>query len=92
MKNSKMITRGRLITKPETQKWMQQCETAFELQLRSLYQTTVDAMLTAHKLRFWIQSVMFLDDSVKWIPEINMAVKFVPKGQEGAEIIIERLP
>lgn len=39
-----------------------------------------------------IASLLPLDDSRQWLPEIVILDKQVEPGQEGADILIERLP
>lgn len=90
-KNSKMLSRGRLITDPTKQKKMEAYTRAIESQLRSLYQTTVEGMQTVPSLASWIRSSVPLDDSIQWVPEIVIKVHRVSKGQEGANLEIERI-
>lgn len=91
MKNNKMLTRGRLITHPKRQKWMDQAIRAIEFQLMSLFQTTAGETWTEPQLHSWIASRWPLDDSCAWIKELVIKVRPVPKGSEGAAILIERL-
>lgn len=91
-KNSKMITRGRLITDPKKQEKMDQYIRAIELALYCAYRTNESETSTAQQFRCWILSNVPLDDSWQWIPEINIKGIEVPPGHEGADIIIERLP
>jgi hypothetical protein len=88
-KNSKMLTRGRLITKPEFQEWMQGCVVDFESQLRSVYQTTETEMPMVRSLRCWIACVVPLKDSVRHIVDERILVELVAPGEEGATIVIE---
>jgi len=90
-KNSKMLSRGRLITDPTKQKKMERYTQAIELQLRSLYQTAGGETGTGLSLPSWIASCVPLDDSIQWVPEINVRVAYASKGQEGANILIEQL-
>jgi hypothetical protein len=87
-KNSKMIARGRLITDPKKQAWMEQCAALMTAQLLSLFQTTETGTLTAQSLRSWIATSLPLDDSLKWIESISVIWLSVPKGQEGARVMI----
>lgn len=90
-KNSKMIARGRLITLPARQKWMEQAIRVIESQLRSGSAISEGAISTGPCPLSWIASSLPADDSWQWIPEIRVQVQRVTKGQEGAEILIERL-
>lgn len=96
-KNSKVIGRRHLtgkpvlLTKPQYRKWMQACTDSFVLQLLSKYRTTASGMQTVLYRRLWTVSSVPQDDSVQWIPEISVKVEKVEPGQEGAEILIERI-
>lgn len=87
-KNNKMLAKGRLITNPENQKWMDRCVHSFESQLISLYQTREDGMRTGRSLQSWIASVLPLDDSVREIINEEILVHHTVKGQEGAIVTI----
>lgn len=96
-KNTKSIYRnhktGRpfIATKKEYKETMQQIIRSIESQLCSAFQTSTAAMPTAPSLAFWIASSLPLDDSRQWIPAISaLAVKVEP-GDEGCDILIERL-
>jgi len=88
-KNNKMLVRGRLITDPKKQKWMQRCIQSFESQLFLLTRTTAAGTLTDNSLRSLIASSLPLDDSHQWIPEIKIEAVQLEMGHEGAVIIIE---
>ncbi len=98
-KNSKSIFRNKegkpfIATNPEFKVWMERAIRLLEYQLRSGLQTIGTGMPMEHSQHCLIalskQSGSF-DDSVKWIPEMSVrAVKCKP-GEEGAEIIIERI-
>lgn len=88
-KNSKMIARGRLITDPKKQAWMDRCIDSFVYQLRSAFQTRGIATTTGPIPLSRIASLLPLDDSRKWIPSHSVNTRLVPKGQEGAELVIE---
>lgn len=90
-KNSKLIARGRLITKPERQVWMEKATQSFVSQLISLSQTIGDGTWTDQQRRSWILSHLPEDDSRQWIKEIHIECTEVYKGCEGAVIEIERL-
>jgi hypothetical protein len=87
-KNNKMLARGRVITNPENQKWMERCVESFESQLICLYQTSADGMRTGRSLQSWIASVLPLDDSVREIGHEEITPFTVGKGMEGAVITI----
>lgn len=90
-KNSKMLSRGRLITSPIKQKQMEGYIRAIESQLRSEYQTSGGETQTGHSLASWIASCVPLDDSIQWVPEITIKAVSVAKGEEGADIVIEQI-
>ena len=90
-KNSKMLSRGRLITSPVKQKQMDQYIHAIESQLLSAFRTTDGEMQMGHSLASWIASCVPLDDSIQWVPEISVKAVSVAKGEEGADILIEKL-
>lgn len=90
-KNSKMLTRGRLITKPEYQQLMKQITQAFECQLRSWFQTNGIETGTGRTALLRIASLLPLDDSLKWIAEHCVKWQRVSKGNEGAELKVEKI-
>jgi hypothetical protein len=90
-KNSKMLTRGKLITKPEYQKIMQAIIRSFESQLRSWFQMNGIVMEMGPLQLSSIASYLPLDDSRKWIVEHSVGWQVVSKGQEGVKITIEPL-
>lgn len=91
-KNSKMLSRGKLFTKPEYKKWMDQCVDLFESQLRSALATTDAATstiasdrsttLSPRQLRGW-------DDCWQIVRELYVTAERCEKGEEGATITIE---
>lgn len=90
-KNSKMLTRGHLITDPARQRWMDRAIQAIESQLRSAFltnggETPMEPCL--HSLIAWSKQ---FDDSVHWLPDIRIKAVTVPKGDEGATMEIELL-
>lgn len=91
-KNNKMLTRGKLITAPEKQKWMDLATRSLESQLLSAIRRTLAAMPMAPNQQFWIALSEQFDDSVQWIPEISVKATKCEKGEEGADILIEMLP
>lgn len=88
-KNSKMIARGRLITDPKKQAWMEKCIQSFVSQLRSEFQTRGIATTTGPIPLSKIALLLPLDDSRKWIPRHCVSSRQVSKGSEGAELVIE---
>lgn len=92
-KNNKMLLRkqGLLITDPKKQKWMDRCTRLFESQLRSGALIIGDVIWTEPCPRFLIAWCGQFDDSRQWIPEISVRWKTVPKGEEGATIILESI-
>lgn len=91
-KNTKMIARKRLITDPKKQEKMDAYIRAIALALFCAHQTDEIATATGCALPSWIRSSVPLDDSLRWIPESGGFKSLrVPKGQEGADIIIERI-
>jgi hypothetical protein len=91
MKNNKMMTRGRLITNPERQEWMERCIRNFECQLVFGIQTSGEGTLTVPQVRYLIASQLPEDDCWTRIPQVNISALKVEKGEEGATIIIEEL-
>lgn len=98
-KNSKQITRfGKgenarhgLITSKPKKKQMDAIIQSFVSQLTCWFQTNEIEMETAQHQLSLIASYLPLDDSLKWIPEICVCSRRVSKGNEGAEITIERI-
>lgn len=90
-KNSKMLTRGKLITNPKRQKWMQQCTDSLSSQLLCAYRISEGGMQTGRSLHSWTALFLPPDDTVHHIPEIHIEVEVVPKGEEGANIEITPL-
>ena len=89
-KNKKRIMRGRLITEPKIQKWMTNCVNSFVSQLKSKYPTCESETSMAACLQSSIASLPH-DDNWKIIPSFCVSVKMVPKGEEGATIILEKI-
>jgi hypothetical protein len=90
-KNSKVIGQRRLFTKPEYRLWMDRVTRSFESQLLLAFQTTDAGTWTAHSapsLTVWWKR---FDDSHQWVPELNIERIQVPKGKEGAVVMIESL-
>lgn len=91
MKNKKMMTRGRLITDPKRQKWMERCIRSFESSLLSQSLTTVGETSTGTCQHYSIVWLSHFDDSVQWLKEIHVKAIKVPRGREGALIELESL-
>lgn len=90
-KNNKMMTRGRLITDPKKQQWMEKAAASIESQLRSLFQTAGAGMQTGQSAHSLIPTCLPLDDSLEWIGVPCGNWHRVKKGEEGAEITIEKI-
>jgi len=94
-KNQKQIVKmgGKvaLITKPERRKWMDRAALSIAFQLSSELATRGIGTSTAPPPLSLIASLMPLDDSRKWIPELCVSTLLVSKGEEGADIVIERI-
>lgn len=90
-KNNKLLTRGRLITNPRNQAWMEAVADAFASQLLCWFQTTGIEILTEQQALSSIATLVPLDDSLAWIGELSVNWRHVPKGMEGAEIVIGAL-
>ncbi len=95
MKNSKMLARGRLITDPKKQKWMDQCIRSFESQLRSAFPTSAKGTWTEQQRLYWtalFERCPEFDDNWMVIPEITIKAVQVGKGKEGAVVEISVIP
>lgn len=90
-KNSKMLTKGKLITKPEYQVWIKKAEDSLLSQLGSIIPTAGDGTHLEQWRLSWIASSMPADDCWTVIPEQHVRSGLCAKGTEGAEILIERL-
>lgn len=93
-KNNKMLVKGKLITDPKKQKWMNQAIQQLKSQLLSASQTTEGETLTAEPQPSSTALLMRLknmDDCRQWVPEIHVRCEIVEKGQEGVDIVIEEL-
>lgn len=87
-KNNKMLTRGRLITDPKKQKWMDNAAVCLESRLRCFFRTRgIEIPMEAQALS-WIASWLPLDDSAVWIGELCVNWRKVKKGDEGFEMLI----
>lgn len=81
----------RTLTEPKVAEWMEQCIQSLESQLFLALATAAEGTLMGRSRQSWIASSLPLDDSRQWIPEQHIYCKDVTKGEEGAEIIIERI-
>lgn len=81
----------RTLTEPHTKQWMERCIKSFESQLYSAMQTIAGGTLTAQQARSLIVSALPLDDSRAWIPEMHIHSIDVEIGEDGADVIIERI-
>lgn len=86
------LKRPFLITSPEFQLWMDRAADDFVSQLLSTFQTTYAEIQREPSKLLQILSCMPCDDSVRELREGHWTVEAVPPGEEGAKIVIERLP
>lgn len=91
-RNGRPLPRPLLITKPELQKRMEEITESFVSQLLSAFPTGDGATLTGHSLRSAIASCTPADDCWTCLPEIHLKAELCAPGQEGATVILERLP
>lgn len=80
-----------MLTKPEYQTWMDNAVQSFASQLSSEFRTRGIEITTAHSPLSQIASLVPLDDSRKWIPEHSVSTQIVSTGNEGCDIVIERI-
>lgn len=90
-KNGKMMARGRLITDPKKQKWMQKAAASIESQLSSLSLIAEAVTPTGQSPRSWTLSCLPLDDDLEWIGVTCGSWRRVRRGAEGFELLIEKL-
>lgn len=82
-----------LITNPQKQKAMESYIHALQFALSFAYQTKGIETQTGCSLASWIASSVPADDSWKHIPRSDgYECIAVPEGEEGADLIITRLP
>lgn len=86
------LKRPFLITAPEFQQWMDRASADLESQLLSTFQTTLDEIQREPSKLLQILSCIPPDDSVRELREGSWTVEAVPPGEEGAKIVLERLP
>ncbi len=89
-KNSKFLARGRMMTDPDLKRRMEAITQSFASQLRSHFQIADGATLTDAQLRCLTLSLPH-DDCWTAVPELVVSAKLVAEGEEGAEILIERI-
>lgn len=83
---------ARPLTLPQHAKWMALATLSIESQLRSALGITDAKIRTVASPRSWIASLLPLDDSWAWVPELPVISRLCRPGEkEGAEIRIERL-
>lgn len=78
------------IVKKKNREWKKRCVQNFVFQSISIIPTNEQGTLTPQSLHS-LTALLPLDDSWKDIPEHSVRCVKVPKGEEGAEILIERL-
>ena len=89
-KNKKIICGKRLITAPEARQWMELATKDMLSQLKSLFQTEEGETSTEP----WQQSAIASwpqDDNWQQIPMIQVKVRTVKKGDEGAIITLTKI-
>jgi hypothetical protein len=90
-KNSKMLTRGKLITNPKMQRQMEEIIRSLGSQLLSCARTLEGETLTGPQAQSLIASLLPEDDSRQWIPELVINSRDCDKGNEGAIVEINRV-
>lgn len=91
LKNSKMIARGRLMTNPVKQVKIEAYIQSLRSQLFSELRTRGIAISTVCVQPYSTALPVPLDDSRKWISELHVSCVEVDKGEEGCDILIERI-
>ena len=90
-KNSKLLTRGKLITKPAYQTVMKEITRALVSGLRSFILTGDAGILMGLPARYLIVSCERLqnfDDNRFWIEHITVEALEVPNGEEGFDLTL----
>lgn len=80
-----------LITDPKVKKGMEAIGRVLESELRCAFRTNGAATQTAVALPTWTSLFVPADDCWTIIPELVITSELVSEGEEGADIIIERL-
>lgn len=88
-KNSKLLTHGRIITKPEYKKWMERCVRSFEYQLTCSILTGDGVTEMVPQLRSRIASSLPEDDCWTVMEWGHIRGHLVAKGHEGANVTID---
>lgn len=88
---SKKNSKVKWFTNKRTAQWIEAAERSLLSQLSSAVQTIDGGTWTTRQLRSWIASSLPFDDSIQHITAINIKLERVPKGAEGADIVIERV-
>lgn len=81
----------RTLTEPSVKRWMEECIQYFECQLSGIFRTDGGETLGEWLKHLRTAQCLPLDDSLGWMIPGEQSVVVVPKGEEGAEIIIERI-
>lgn len=81
----------RTLTEPRVKEQMERIILAIGFQLLSVIPTTAGETLTAQQARSWIASSLPSDDSRQIISQIFITALDCDKGEEGAQIIIEKM-
>lgn len=90
-KNHKRIHGRRLVVEKKIGRRMDLITLAIEFALFSAFQTVGSETGTGCSLASWTALSAPLDDSLAWIPSASFEVEYVSKGNEGADIYIEKL-
>lgn len=85
-KNGKRL----FLTSRKNAQWMRQCIASFESQLLSACPIIGGVILTVD-LRQFLTASLPQDDNWKCVPEIHLRCERVPKGEEGAIILIDAI-
>jgi hypothetical protein len=96
-KNRKRIVPGHngkspwLATRKDVKKWMNTTTESIASQLQCAARTALGETSTAAQRRSWIASLTPRDDARQIIVELVVRNEDVPKGEEGADILIEKI-
>ena len=90
-KNNKFLTRGRLITNPKNQVWIEKCAQLMQSQLMSLSATTEGGTSTTQQQLYSILSCLPDNDCFPSVKKLVIEGIKVQKGMEGAIITITKL-
>lgn len=81
----------RTLTEPDVKKWMEKCINSFEFQLSGIFRTGDEGTHGGCQKLLPIASFQLFDDSLAYMIPGEQSVVVVPKGEERAEIFIERI-